>query len=119
MFWSLLFYPTLWAQATENDGAVIIKLGGEVVSADSNTQSLPAKPISLDVVHMDITEVIRIFSTHSGQISCFQMASKEPSRQELQTFLGLLHYNRSYKATVGRHNNWRILLIEPLNTATK
>ena len=34
MFWSLLLYPTLSAQATENDGAVIIKLGGEVVSTE-------------------------------------------------------------------------------------
>ena len=67
MFWSLLLYPTLSAQATENDNAVIIKLGGDVVTAESESQSpISAKPISLDVVHMDITEVVRIFATHSG-----------------------------------------------------
>lgn len=121
MFWSFLFYPTLWAQATENDGAVIIKLGGEVIAADSNTQSAPvAPPISLDVVHMDITEVIRIFATHSGQ----NILLSDGIQGTVTARVTNVPWTLALQSIV-QSNGWtvtpigEILLVEPINTTTK
>ena len=121
MFWSFLFYPTLWARATENDGAVIIKLGGEVASAEPSSQSvLIAAPISLDVVHMDIREVIRIFATHSGQNILLSdgiqgtvtaRVTNVPWTLALQS---IVQSNGWTVTTIGE-----ILLVEPINTTTK
>ncbi len=70
MFFSILFYQTQWALATENDGAVLIRLGGEVIQ-ESQQQSVipipPPKPITLDLLQTDIAEIVRIFAMHSGQ----------------------------------------------------
>jgi|GEM_PF-5278805 len=69
IFFSFLLYPTLSAQATENDGAVLIRLGGEVVSAEQtiDTTIVTPSPITMDVVQMNIEDVVRIFALHSGQ----------------------------------------------------
>ncbi len=66
---SLLLYPTSSVLASENDGAVLIRLGGEVISEPSKPTPPPPppKPITLDLVHIDVQEVIRIFVEHSGQ----------------------------------------------------
>ena len=121
MFWSFLFYPTLWAQATENDGAVIIKLGGEVVSADSNTQSTSvAPPISLDVVHKDIAEVIRIFATHSGQ----NILLSDGIQGTVTARVTNVPWTLALQSIV-QSNGWtvtpigEILLVEPITTTTK
>lgn len=69
MFFSILFYQTQWAQATENDGAILIRLGGEVIQENQQTTvTAPApKPITLDLLQTDIAEIVRIFAIHSGQ----------------------------------------------------
>lgn len=131
MFGSLLFYSIslLYAtptngntenqnQSKANDGAVIIKLGGEVVSADQPVQTQPVSaPISLDVVHMDITEVIRIFAIHSGQNillgegvqgTVTARVTNVPWRLALQS---IAQSNGWTITTIGE-----ILLIEPLST---
>ena len=101
MFWSFLLYPTLSAQATENDGAVIIKLGGEVVSVDSKAESIPvAAPISPDVVHMDITELGGLQLTVL-QYFTFRWYTGHSNSTGEQCSLELLHYNRLCKAMVG------------------
>ncbi len=69
---TLLFHTTALAHPTERDGAVLIRLGGEVLSETSNASNAtppppPPKPITLDLVHTDIREVIRLFTEHSGQ----------------------------------------------------
>lgn len=66
---TLLFHTTASANPTESDGAVLIRLGGEVLSETSNATPPPPppKPITLDLVHTDIREVIRLFAEHSGQ----------------------------------------------------
>lgn len=59
----------VWADSSSNDSAVLIRLGGEVLSAEQIGQEQTistAKPISLDVVEMNIAEIIRIFQAHSG-----------------------------------------------------
>lgn len=121
MFWSFLFYPTLSAQATENDGAVIIKLGGEVISAESSTQSPPvATPISLDVIHMDITDVIRIFATHSGE----NILLADGIQGTVTARVTNVPWNLAL-ASIVQTNGWtvttigEILLIEPISTSTK
>ena len=121
MFWSLLFYPTLSAQANENDGAVIIKLGGEVIPVETSTQSVPvATPISLDVVHMDITEVIRIFAIHSGQ----NILLSDGIQGTVTARVTNVPWNLALQSIV-QSNGWtvttigEILLIEPLSTSTK
>ena len=121
MFWYLLFYPTLSAQATENDGAVIIKLGGEVVPAETSTQTIPAAPpISLDVVHMDITEVIRIFALHSGQ----NILLSDGIQGTVTARVTNVPWTLALQSIV-QSNGWtvtsvgEILLIEPLSTTTK
>ncbi len=121
MFWSLFFYPTLWAQATENDGAVIIKLGGEVVAAENSSQSVPvATPISLDVVHMDITDIIRIFATHSGQ----NILLSDGVQGTVTARVTNVPWTLALESIV-QSNGWtvttigEILLIEPLSTPTK
>ena len=121
MFWSLLFYPTLSAQATENDGAVIIKLGGEVVPASTDTQSIPvAAPISLDVVHMDITEVVRIFATHSEQ----NILLSDGIQGTVTARVTNVPWTLALESIV-QSNGWtvttigEILLIEPLIVPTK
>lgn len=121
MFWFFLFYPTLSAQATENDGAVIIKLGGEVVSAESSSQSVPvAIPISLDVVHMDITEVVRIFALHSGQ----NILLSDGIQGTVTARVTNVPWTLALQSIV-QSNGWtvtsigEILLIEALSTTTK
>lgn len=121
MFWSLLLYPTLSAQATENDGAVLIKLGGEVVSAESKPQSEPsAKPISLDIVHMEISEVIRIFATHSGQ----NILLSDGVQGTVTARVNNVPWSLALQSIV-QSNGWtvttigEILLIEPISTTTK
>ena len=121
MFWSFLLYPTLSAQATENDGAVFIKLGGEVVSVDSKTKSDPvATPISLDVVHMDITDLIRIFATHSGH----NILLSDGIQGTVTARVNNVPWNLALQSIV-QTNGWtvttigEILLIEPIGTNTK
>lgn len=121
MFWFFLFYPTLSAQATENDGAVIIKLGGEVVSAESSSQTIPAAPaISLDVVHMDITEVVRIFAIHSGQ----NIVLSDGIQGTVTARVTNVPWTLALQSIV-QSNGWtvtsigEILLIESLSTTTK
>ena len=121
MFWSLLLYPTLSAQATENDGAVIIKLGGEVTSAETTSQSiLVASPISLDVVHMDITDVIRIFATHSGH----NILLSDGIQGTVTARVNNVPWNLALQSIV-QSNGWtvttigEILLIEPINNTSK
>ena len=65
---TLLYYPHLINLATANDNAVLIKLGGEVTTLPTEPIKPVQhyKPISLDVVHMDIQEIVRHFSRHSG-----------------------------------------------------
>jgi len=69
MFFSILFYQTQWALATENDGAVLIRLGGEVVQEHQQTtvHTPPPTPITLDLLQTDIAEIVRIFAMHTGQ----------------------------------------------------
>ena len=58
------------AQESSSDEAIIIKLGGEVISADelrASQHQFSGKPISLDVLNADIHSLIRLFSAHSGQ----------------------------------------------------
>lgn len=64
---SLLYYPLWVSQATANDNAVLIKLGGEVTTIPTKPDSPPPqfKKISLDVVHMDIQQIVRLFAQHS------------------------------------------------------
>ena len=54
--------------ARAEDKGVVIRLGGEVVSADQVQQRPPstATKISIDVVQADIHNVIRLFATHTG-----------------------------------------------------
>ena len=121
MFWSFLFYPTLWSQATENDGAVIIKLGGEVVTTEPNAETAPvATPISLDVVHMDIIELIRIFATHSGQ----NILLSDGIQGTVTARVTNVPWTLALQSVV-QSNGWtvtpigEILLVEPINTTTK
>lgn len=64
---SLLYYPLWVSQATANDNAVLIRLGGEVATIPTKPTPPPPqyKKISLDVVHMDIQHIVRIFAQHS------------------------------------------------------
>ena len=121
MFWSFLLYPTLSAQATENDGAVIIKWVVKWYQSSSKSTSVPvATPISLDVIHMEITDVIRIFATHSGhnillsdgiQGTVTARVNNVPWDLALQS---IVQTNGWTVTTIGE-----ILLIEPIGTATK
>jgi len=131
MFVSLLFYSIslLYATPTDgktenqnqskiNDGAVIIKLGGEVVSADQPVQTqLVSAPISLDVVHMDITEVIRVFALHSGQ----NILLGEGVQGTVTARVTNVPWTLALQS-IAQSNGWtittigEILLIEPLST---
>ena len=57
------------SQNTANDGAVLIRLGGEVLhpSTASEPPLDTSTPISIDVVQMKIQDIVRIFAQHSGQ----------------------------------------------------
>lgn len=134
MFGSLLFYSISLLHATptdgiteskrsntatNSDGAVIIKLGGEVTSADSPAQSLPVSaPISLDVVHMDIAEVIRIFATHSGQ----NILLGEGIQGTVTARVTNVPWTLALQS-IAQSNGWtvttigEILLIEPIGTS--
>ena len=121
MFWSLLLYPTLSVLATENDGAIIIKLGGEIVSSESKSEAISlATPISLDVVHMDITDVIRIFATHNGK----NILLSDGVRGTVTARVNNVPWDIALQSIV-QSNGWtvnnigEILLIEPISTSTK
>lgn len=121
MFWSFLFYSTLSAEATENDGAIIIRLGGEVISADAKqTTTTVAAPISLDVVHMDINEIIRIFSSHSGQNILLAegiqgtVSARITNQPWDIALLSIVESNGWTLTSIGE-----ILLVKPIQTATK
>lgn len=64
---SLLYYPLWVGQATANDNAILIKLGGEVTVLPTSPTPPPPqfKKISLDVIHMDIQQIVRLFTQHS------------------------------------------------------
>lgn len=72
MFSSFFLLSLQLAAAHEpsSDVGFIIKLGGEVISADqlqTSKYEFSGKPISLDVINADIHSLIRLFSAHSGQ----------------------------------------------------
>ena len=64
----LLFYQYCLNLANANDNAIVISSDGEVVpwTPPKNPALENSTPISLDLVHTDITTIIRIFANHSG-----------------------------------------------------
>ena len=66
----ILSLSPAFAESATDTSAVLIKLGGEVISADQQnlqTSTFTGKPISIDLLHADIHSLIRLFAAHTGR----------------------------------------------------
>ena len=104
----LLFYQYCLNLANANDNAIVIRPDGEVIPwTPPNDQSLAdSPPISIDVVRMDITSVIRIFIEHSeSNIILADGIQGTISAQLTNTPWQLALY------TISQSNGWTLLKI--------
>ena len=116
ILFSFLLYPTLSAQATENDGAVLIRLGGEVVSAEKTVKTtLPTPaPITSDIVQMNIQDVVRLFAIHSGQ----NIVISDGVDGTVSAQVNNVPWNTALQAIV-QSNGWTLVAIGEILMITK